>query len=162
MKKNRFVFNPSLTMGLLTLLLFYMMGLFYVTLFAWNYGSSFGPVAPGGRNYNLEPFLSIYRISMHSDSWVDPFRILVGNILLFVPFGYLFPFLVDSIRRIKTNVSILLTVFLSMLLSIFIEVSQFLFTYRVANVDDVILNTLGGFIGVFVYKISSRVIRIIK
>ncbi|WP_257832771.1 VanZ family protein [Salipaludibacillus agaradhaerens] len=162
MKKNRFFFNPSLTKGLLTLLLIYMAGLFYVTLFAWNYGSSFGPVGPGGRNYNLDPFLSIYRISMYSENWLDPFRILIGNVLLFVPFGYLFPFLIDSIRKINSNISILLTVFFSMLLSIFIEVSQFLFTYRVANVDDVILNTLGGFIGVFVYKLSFRFIRIIK
>ncbi|WP_018922418.1 VanZ family protein [Salsuginibacillus kocurii] len=124
------------------LLLFLYIGLMlYVTLFAWNYGSSFGPAGPGGRNYNLVPFLSIYRILVFSPDWVDPLRILFGNILLFIPFGFLL-----SLLRMRKH-PLLSSIGMGCFLSIFIEVNQFLFTYRVANIDDVILNSLGAGIG---------------
>ncbi|WP_416150658.1 VanZ family protein [Salipaludibacillus sp. HK11] len=130
----------------------YMILLFYITFFAWNYGSSFGPTGPGGRNYNLDPFLSIYNIANYSNDWVNPLRILGGNVLLFVPFGLLFSLVVERVSRsdVPTNISLVLLV--SMLLSIFIEVNQFLYTFRVANIDDVILNTTGGLIGVILYR----------
>lgn len=146
--------NRPPTYIILIAFLSYMVILFYVTFFAWNYGSSFGPVGPGGRNYNLDPFLSIYRIAMFSDDWVAPFRILVGNVLLFIPFGFLFPLVIQRIKKSKRATSFFLTIFLAMLLSIFIEVSQFLFTYRVANIDDVILNTSGGILGAICYRIG--------
>lgn len=126
----------------------YLVGLIYVTLFAWNYGASLGPVGPGGRNYNLIPFRSIYRIAVYSPTIVDPIKILIGNIVLFIPFGFLAPIAVKVLRK-----SMIVTTLLGMLLSLAIETSQFLFTYRVANVDDVILNTLGTLIGVLLVKI---------
>ncbi len=131
----------------------YMSVLFYVTFFAWNYGSSFGPVGPGGRNYNLDPFLSIYRIAVYSEDLVDPIRILVGNVVLFIPFGLLFSLLIERLRRKVKPTSIILTVFVSILLSSFIELNQYLYTFRVANIDDVILNTTGGLIGAILYRI---------
>nr|MBA5586997.1 VanZ family protein [Anaerobacillus isosaccharinicus]QOY38675.1 VanZ family protein [Anaerobacillus isosaccharinicus] len=120
----------------------------YVTLFAWNYGASLGPAGPGGRNYNFIPFRSIYRIAVYSPTIVDPIKILIGNIILFIPFGFLAPIAIKKLRK-----SVLITTGLGMLLSIAIESSQFLFTYRVSNIDDVILNTLGAFIGAVMIKI---------
>ncbi|MGJ9381593.1 VanZ family protein [Salipaludibacillus sp. CF4.18] len=146
--------NRPPTFLILITFLSYMGILFYVTFFAWNYGSSFGPAGPGGRNYNLDPFLSIYRIAVFSDNLGAPFRILVGNVLLFIPFGFLFPFVIHRMKKSKQATSFFLTIFLAMLLSIFIEISQFLFTFRVANIDDVILNTLGGIIGAICYRIG--------
>lgn len=134
------------------LLFIYLIVLIYITLFAWNYGASLGPVGPGGRNYNVDPFFSIYRIAKYSPTWVDPFRILVGNILLFVPFGFLLPF---ATERFKTNfkpVRIFPVVVTAMCLSTAIEINQFVFTYRVANIDDVILNTFGAILGVIAYR----------
>ncbi|MCD8508485.1 MAG: VanZ family protein [Bacillus sp. (in: Bacteria)] len=134
------------------LLFIYLILLIYITLFAWNYGASLGPVGPGGRNYNVDPFFSIYRIAKYSPTWVDPVRILVGNIVLFLPFGFLLPF---STERFKTNgkpVRIFPVVITAMCLSIAIEINQFVFTYRVANIDDVILNTLGALLGVMAYR----------
>jgi len=141
------------TMLVIFMFVIYMSVLFYITFFAWNYGSSFGPVGPGGRNYNLDPFLSIYRIGVYSDDWVDPVRILVGNVLLFIPFGFLFSLLFERVRRKIKPTSLLLTLITSMLLSSFIEMNQFLYTYRVANIDDVILNTLGGLLGAIFYRL---------
>lgn len=129
------------TLILRTLLFLYIVVVLYITLFAWNYGASLGPAGPGGRNYNLIPFRSIYRIGIFSPTILDPLRILVGNILLFVPLGFLLPALWRHLRHA------FVVVLIGMGFSIMIETSQFLFTHRVANVDDVILNSLGVWIG---------------
>ncbi|AOM83069.1 VanZ family protein [Salisediminibacterium beveridgei] len=153
MRKSKLEIEMSSSMKYTGLLLFilYLGVLFYIVFFAWNHGSSFGPMGPGGRNYNLEPGLSIERILLYSPDSTDPIRILGGNILMFVPFGMLFPFVVSAFS--KKQLSIWQIIVASALLSLFIEVNQFLFTLRVANVDDVILNSLGGMIGAVVYFI---------
>ncbi|BAB06013.1 VanZ family protein [Halalkalibacterium halodurans] len=131
------------------LFLLYLIVVLYITLFAWNYGASLGPEGPGGRNYNLVPLRSIYRISVFSPDIWDPIRILLGNVLLFIPFGFLLPMAVKKIHKLKTIVG------LGCLFSLFIETNQFLFTYRVANVDDVILNTVGAWIGAVLYIVFA-------
>ncbi|WP_257008163.1 VanZ family protein [Bacillus sp. FJAT-45350] len=131
----------------------YIFVLLYVTLLAWNYGASLGPEGPGGRNYNLTPFRSIYRISVYSKDIMDPIRILLGNIVLFIPFGLLLPLAFKKFAK-----SFFIIIFMGMSVSIFIEICQFVFTYRVSNIDDVILNTVGTMIGVIVFKI----VRIVK
>jgi glycopeptide antibiotics resistance protein len=131
----------------MVLLCGYLLALFYVTLFAWNYGASLGPVGPGGRNYNLIPFRSIYRIAVFSPTISDPIRILIGNIVLFIPLGFLLPSIWKKLRRMS------LVVMIGFFLSLFIEASQFLFTHRVSNIDDVILNTLGASVGYMGFSI---------
>lgn len=125
----------------------YLLSVIYITLFAWNYGASLGPTGPGGRNYNFIPFRSIYRIAVYSPTLKDPIKILIGNIILFIPFGFFLPIAFKKLRK-----ALMPTIFLGMLLSILIESSQFLFTHRVSNIDDVILNTLGAFIGAVIIK----------
>ncbi|GEL08216.1 VanZ family protein [Salisediminibacterium halotolerans] len=137
-------------------LFIYLAGLFYITLFAWNHGSSYGNLGPGGRNYNLEPFLSIYNILTFSDGPQDPLRILAGNVVLFLPFGFLLSASIESFRRNRKRYSLLSAVVMSAVVSTIIEVNQFLFTYRVANIDDVILNTAGGLLGALLYRFFSR------
>lgn len=153
MRKSKLEFEISNSMKLAGLLIFslYLGGLFYIVFFAWNHGSSFGAMGPGGRNYNLEPGLSIERILLYSPNSRDPIRILGGNILMFVPFGMLLPFVVAAFS--KKVLAIWQVILASALLSLFIEVNQYLFTFRVANVDDVILNSLGGLIGAVVFSI---------
>ncbi|MFC0471847.1 VanZ family protein [Halalkalibacter kiskunsagensis] len=131
---------------LTSLLLCYLIALFYVTLFAWNYGASLGPAGPGGRNYNVIPFRSIYRIAVFSPTIADPIRILLGNIVLFIPLGFLLPSIWPKVRRFT------LVFYISFSVSLLIEVSQFLFTHRVSNVDDVILNTFGGLLGLLIFS----------
>ena len=72
-------------------LLVYIIAVLYITLLAWNYGASLGPAGPGGRNYNVIPFRSIYRIATFSPTIIDPIRILLGNVIMFVPLGFLLP-----------------------------------------------------------------------
>lgn len=64
---------------------------------------------------------------------------LLLNVMLFVPFGF---FLYLLIRRE------LLTTVLACITSIVIEMMQYILPIgRVTNIDDVILNTIGGIIG---------------
>ncbi|WP_158736433.1 VanZ family protein [Alteribacillus sp. YIM 98480] len=149
--------NVSWKTTILILLLVYLGTLFYVTLFAWNYGSSYGPLGPGGRNYNLVPFRSIFRIAYYSPDIDNPVRILGGNIFMFLPFGILTAALFKKKRRAAWVIPLL-----SIGLSTFIEMNQFIFTHRVANIDDVILNTAGGLIGAWSILILRLIFKWIK
>lgn len=126
----------------------YMAVLFYITLIAWNYGSSFEPSELAGRNYNYIPFRSIYRISFFSPTIGDPLFILGGNILLFVPFGCLLPLSVRCCRQAGK------TVIASFLVSSSIELCQLAFTHRVADIDDILLNTAGGAVGYCLFRLA--------
>lgn len=82
------------------------------------------------------------------------FTNLVGNIVLFIPLGVYFALFHES-YGIRKNV--LAVCFISMAA----EIVQYILKMGIADVDDVILNTLGGFIGVIAYqalmiKLKSR------
>lgn len=67
------------------------------------------------------------------------FNAVVMNIILFVPFS-LFLYLISK--------RLVLTLLISFLFSVFIEVMQYILPIgRISNVDDVILNTIGAIIG---------------
>lgn len=69
------------------------------------------------------------------------------NILFFIPYGLLFPW--------KDNWKWVFVI--ALVLSVFIELSQFIFNLGWCEVDDVISNTLGAMIGWGVlWKVSKR------
>ncbi|MBB6451166.1 glycopeptide antibiotics resistance protein [Geomicrobium halophilum] len=134
----------------------YMAVLIYITMLAWNHGASLGPDGPGGRNYNLIPFRSIYRIGVFSPTFFDPLKILIGNVLLFVPLGFYLPLLFKGLQSMGKIILV------GAFVSLFIELYQFTFTLRVSDIDDLVLNTFGVFIGAVWFfscrKISRRII----
>ncbi|MEM1505337.1 VanZ family protein [Domibacillus sp. 8LH] len=69
----------------------------------------------------------------------------MGNVLLFVPFVFLLP---GSFRRFQR---IMLTTGAAAMFSLFYEVIQLLFEFGSFDVDDLLLNTLGGFIGYMLF-----------
>ena len=124
----------------------YLLLLVYLMFFAEEWGRS---MLEGDYRYNLVPFREIQRyIRYHRQ--IGPWRVfwnLIGNVIGFVPFGALLP----AIRRKKTG--FLKTVLLSFELTIFIEVSHLILRVGSCDVDDMILNTLGGCIGYGVYRL---------
>lgn len=96
------------------------------------------------RAVNLIPF------SFIKDYVVDkqPLGIanIVGNIVMFIPMGI---FLSMKEKRFG---KILLWIVVS---SICIEVIQYAFIRGISDIDDVILNSIGGLIGIACYKISK-------
>ena len=76
--------------------------------------------------------------------------LFVGNIIWFIPFGFLLPFLTG---RPKTVPMILLSGFL---LSFAIEFSQYAFGTGDTELDDLVLNTLGTLLGFLIYRVYTH------
>ena len=94
---------------------------------------------PFGTNYNLIPFKSIgEQLSHFSEGWAR-FNLL-GNIIPFVPFGFLLPVVSE---KINSFIKILFAGFGFLL---FVEVFQFFTRLGSFDVDDIFLNMLGIFI----------------
>lgn len=90
--------------------------------------------------YNIVPFTEILRYEFGSDLFIYN---VVGNILLFIPFGY---FVSGYIKASK--VPHILTV--SVISSLIIEVVQ-LQIGRSFDIDDILLNVFGAIIGFLLY-----------
>lgn len=113
----------------------YVMCLFeVVTIQDNNYGLS-----------NLIPFKEIFRYNIGSRLFV---KNIIGNILLFLPYGYFTTYYLN-------NKKVWPTALLTMIVSLTIECVQ-LRIGRTFDIDDVILNTCGGVVGFFIYDISEK------
>lgn len=96
---------------------------------------------------NFIPFKEIMRYSVDSSLF---YRNVIGNILLFVPFGYLVSFYLKSP---KYYVALILTV----ITSISTELIQ-MNIGRSFDIDDIMLNIIGGLLGYLIFKIQSKII----
>ena len=77
--------------------------------------------------------------------WIN----VVGNVVVFIPFGILVPRLIS---RCQNWVFIIL---LSLEFSFVIEVIQLLSRVGSFDVDDLLLNTLGGMCGYVIFRITT-------
>jgi glycopeptide antibiotics resistance protein len=79
------------------------------------------------------------------------------NILLFIPFGFLLPF----VRKTRFREAFVA----GLLLSISIEIFQFLsafisgFTFRYIDINDILFNVLGASIGFGLFRLFARLFR---
>lgn len=76
---------------------------------------------------------------------------IIGNIILFVPFGTCLGYLYKKQHRI---LKVLLTGFLS---SLIIEIFQLCLPNRWTDINDIILNTLGSIFGYLLFLLLNRV-----
>ena len=93
------------------------------------------------------PFETINEYSTKVILWnkTEAFKNIFGNIILFIPYGFLgilYP-------KLKNIVLLLLVFFIVINI---IEFSQFYFKRGFADIDDIILNTLGVIFGYFIYR----------
>lgn len=131
-KKEKFVLYKELTYLLFVI---YLLSLFYIVTFQDdNYGTS-----------NLIPFKEIFRYDINSKLFI---KNIIGNILLFMPFGLFVMAYIDYNR-------IYPAVILTFISSLSIEIVQNIIG-RVFDVDDIILNVLGGTIGAVIYIILDK------
>lgn len=124
---------------LVVLLFLYLAVLLRMTVFREEFGSY--PLFSHG-DFNLNLFSDLIRIYHNSLSTFV--YLFVGNIVTFVPFGFL---VLPLFRRKRPVDALLLTVVSGFLLSLCIELSQWAFGVGVSELDDLILNTLGVFLG---------------
>lgn len=96
---------------------------------------------------NFIPFKEILRYRASSPLF---FRNVIGNIAIFMPFGFL---ITDMIREKVGKCNIFITTIITLLTSLTIETIQ-MFIGRSFDVDDIILNLVGGILGFIIYFIT--------
>ena len=126
----------------------YVVVLFYFLFFAERMGR---PYSERAYHYNLVPFREIRRFLRYRD--VIGMRAvlvnIVGNVAAFVPFGLFLPLLSAKCGRLWR------TVFYSLELSLAVETLQLVLRVGTFDVDDLLLNTLGGMLGILLYRLLA-------
>ena len=122
----------------------YIIALCYFLFFA----ESMGRTTRGDEyHYNLQPLFEIKRIWRSSHILGMKYVILnfAGNVIAFIPFGYLLP------KMVKKKPRLFHTVLFSFEFSLLVELIQLISRTGSFDVDDLILNTFGGLIGYILY-----------
>ncbi|GFZ33612.1 hypothetical protein CSC2_41380 [Clostridium zeae] len=106
------------------------------------------------RSINLIPFNSIMEYISGSTDNLRRFAFgnVAGNIAIFIPLGIYLPLLKKD-KRILKNLSYIF------IASLLVEIIQGLLGIGVSDVDDIILNSFGGLIGVLGYKLLLLLLR---
>jgi glycopeptide antibiotics resistance protein len=97
---------------------------------------------------NLEPFKTI-------DIYQTFGKQVLGNFVMLLPLGIYLPLLYTRLRKAYSFFAVLLICFL---VSDGIELLQLATSYRSADIDDVILNTLGGGTGFIIYLVIKTIL----
>lgn len=133
------------------LFVLYIVFIFYFLLVSEAYGRT-GEV--GEYHYNLELFREIKRFWNYREQlgWFATTANLAGNVLVFVPFG----FLMSMASKYRSFLS---TSFYSFVLSLVVELSQLFLKVGSFDVDDLLLNTTGGMLGYICFLICNAIRR---
>ena len=131
------------------LLIMYLTLALSVTLFP----IPFQEMYDSGYTHNFIPFKSIVS---SINAGIRPFvSSVLGNVVLTMPFGFLMTILVKN-KSFKNALIFIIS------FSVIIEALQFCiglwigYWYRNVDVDDLILNTIGGIIGWGIYRITPK------
>ncbi|MBQ4231821.1 MAG: VanZ family protein [Lachnospiraceae bacterium] len=136
--------KKSIYMFLRIVFIVYVFVLSYLVFFSERYGR----IRYDSPQSNLVPFQEIHRyLSQFREITFLAIINVIGNTLIFVPFGALLFIFSKKLAKFHN------TVLLSLLLSLAIETTQYFTRVGVFDVDDIMLNTLGGIIGWIIYKI---------
>lgn len=130
----------------------YMLILVYFLLLSDGFGRGNGY---SQYRYNLIPFQEIVRFIKYRN-YIDFYSVVInlfGNIIAFMPFGALIRWVIN--RRVRWFQAVGYT----FLFSISVELLQLVAKVGVFDVDDLLLNTLGGFLGFLVYYVLLLVNR---
>ena len=95
---------------------------------------------------NFTPFKEIMRYKITDGLFM---RNVIGNIAVFIPFGYI---VTDCIKMLAKKTYFFISILYCILTSLSIEFIQF-FIGRAFDIDDIILNFIGGLLGYILYKL---------
>ena len=125
----------------------YVVFIIYFLIFSDWYGRT-GEMSE--YRYNLELFREIKRFwdYRHQVGMISMVMNLFGNVLIFMPFGFFLP----MASRFR---SVFATIFWSFMLSLAVEMFQFITKVGCFDVDDLLLNTVGGIIGHIIFCICA-------
>lgn len=140
----------------------YLVAVAYVTLKPNHHGD--GWIDGYGYEPNLVPFAKISEMVSSGVRYGMPFEYIVvpvlGNVAMTVPFGLLLPVVAPPMRRwhrvVVTSAAYSCAIELSQLV---VGLVAFGLLYRTVDVDDVILNTVGGAIGYGLFALVGKGIK---
>ena len=101
---------------------------------------------------NFVPFKEIMRYDIAAPLF---WRNVVGNIVVFAPFGYI---ITDIIYMFTKRMNVFISFGFTVLMSSSIEFIQ-MFIGRSFDIDDIILNSLGGLIGFIAFVIMKKIFK---
>ena len=125
----------------LSLLIAYLFLVLAVTVFLRNYSEE--------PNIILEPFHSYREYYINDFTWFE----IRANVLLFVPIGFLLP---------MTFKKPLFSFVTGVMVSVMIELLQFVLHRGLCETDDVISNTIGLVIGMAAYAAVIMIVRLFR
>ncbi|WP_378102878.1 VanZ family protein [Cellulomonas sp. T2.31MG-18] len=109
---------------------------------------------PGSeRSINLVPFATISHYLVSGSSGVRRFAFgnVAGNVLLFVPLG--------AYVSVLTRWAVARTMLVVASASVAVEILQGVFALGASDIDDMILNCVGGFIGILLALLARVVLK---
>ena len=140
----------------------YMILLVYFLFFSEEYGRT-EPYET--YKYNTGIFKGVKRYWYNREKIGTLFFLinLVGNVVVFMPFGFLVPVMYreqrkDVVYRGHYSRSMLFVLLLGFLFSLVIEFIQLVTKVGCFDVDDLLLNTSGVLLGYIIYYISKKLI----
>ena len=133
------------------LFILYLLALTYLMFFAESLGRTGN--AQADYAYNLELFKEIRRFYTYREQLGMKAVLLNlgGNLGGFMPFGFFLPVVSRRGRRLHN------AVLLAFGLSLCIETVQLVFKVGSFDVDDLLLNTIGGILGFGLYKLVQKI-----
>lgn len=131
---------------LISFSVYYLLIMFYSFFLVRGFGTS----SSAHNAINLIPF-NIFKVMKAADFEYELIFLFIGNIAIFLPLGVLIPALLK--HRFKP-----LQIAIPFILSIGIEVSQYFLGNGQPDIDDVILNVIGYFIGYAVKIVLDKLI----
>lgn len=128
----------------------YLVMLVYFLFFSEGFGRTENTAE---YRYNLELFKEITRFTRYRDilGWKAFFINVFGNVLAFMPLGFFIP----ALGNLRKNG--LLVVLICFSLSLLVEVIQLVYKLGCFDVDDLLLNTLGGLLGYMVCLLLHKI-----
>ena len=98
---------------------------------------------PHFRGVNLIPFYYNNENSVH-------LKEVVYNIVVFIPAGFYFTALFGKEKKLTG-------VFITAILSLLFEITQWIFSIGASDITDLITNTLGGICGLFLFILMGKI-----
>ena len=134
------------------LFIVYLFFVVYFVLLAEGFGRT---VVSEEYRFNLTLFKEIGRFWAYREQLgLSVFFInLFGNVICFIPFGLLMPIIYKAFRNF------IVVTLLTFSFSLTIEVIQLFYRIGSFDVDDLLLNTIGGVIGYVIYLIGETLYR---
>lgn len=133
--------SKKVTFGLL---IFYLASLTWIIIFKMQFSPD---TMPHIQNINVIPFGASVIINGRID-----YSEIIQNVLAFIPYGIFIHILLE-----KKN--FLFQIFPIILTSVIFEAVQYIFGIGATDITDVITNSFGGAIGIFIAFILSRILR---